>query len=295
MDENLGGIRVVRAFAAPGPRAGRNSTAPREDALELAAPARRHPRQQHQRHELLVLRRDGRWCSGSAASKVIAGEMTVGTLAAFLTFMTILQMPVRQLGLMVNSFARASTCGTRLFELLDLELDDQGRARTPSARGHRGRAALRECRLRAIRAPATPSADRHVSFEARPGETIGIVGPPGSGKSTIAHLIPRFYDVTGGTITIDGQDIRKVDAASRCARRSAWCSRIVPVHHHDREQHRLWRSLGARSRASSAPPNPRSCTTTSSGLPTGYNTVVGERGVSLSGGQRQRLDHRARR
>ena len=60
------------------------------------------------------------WFGGE---KVIAGEISVGTLAAFLTFMTILQMPVRQLGLMVNSFARASTCGTRLFELLDLDLD----------------------------------------------------------------------------------------------------------------------------------------------------------------------------
>ena len=59
------------------------------------------------------------WFGGN---KVIAGEISVGTLAQFLTFMTILQMPVRQLGLMVNSFARASTCGTRLFDLLDLEL-----------------------------------------------------------------------------------------------------------------------------------------------------------------------------
>ncbi|RVD52794.1 ATP-binding cassette domain-containing protein, partial [Mesorhizobium sp. M2D.F.Ca.ET.140.01.1.1] len=53
-----------------------------------------------------------------------------------------------------------------------------------------------------------------ISFEARPGQTIGIVGPPGSGKSTIAHLIPRFYDVTSGTITIDGQDIREVTLQS---------------------------------------------------------------------------------
>ena len=121
MDENLGGIRVVRAFAAQRARDGEVRGA-KQDALDLA----------HERVDMrvsntapmnfsffpamgLVL-----WVGGD---KVIAGEITVGTLAQFLTFMTILQMPVRQLGLMVNSFARASTCGTRLFDLLDLELD----------------------------------------------------------------------------------------------------------------------------------------------------------------------------
>ena len=84
------------------------------------------------------------WFGGE---KVIAGEISVGTLAQFLTFMTILQMPVRQLGLMVNSFARASTCGTRLFELLDRRTRHQGRAGRQGPRRHRRRAALRQCRL----------------------------------------------------------------------------------------------------------------------------------------------------
>jgi ATP-binding cassette subfamily B protein len=121
MEENLGGTRVVRAFAAGWHELVKFDQASKH-ALELA-------------HERVKIRVDSTsamnfsffvsmglvlWFGGL---KVNAGEISVGTLASFLTFMTILQMPVRQLGLLVNSFARASTCGSRLFALLDLELE----------------------------------------------------------------------------------------------------------------------------------------------------------------------------
>ena len=105
------------------------------------------------------------WVGGD---KVIAGEISVGTLAAFLTFMTILQMPVRQLGLLVNSFARASTCGTRLFELLDLDLDIKDAPGRQGPGDHRGHAALRQCR--ASRYPERAGdarCCRGISFEAQ--------------------------------------------------------------------------------------------------------------------------------
>src|SRR5690606_4890463 len=117
MEENLGGIRVVRAFSGQKFELGKFDAASK-DALELA-------------HERVMVRVKNTsmmtfsfftamglvlWLGGN---KVIAGEMSVGTLASFLTFMTILQMPVRQLGLMVNSFARASTCGERFFAFID--------------------------------------------------------------------------------------------------------------------------------------------------------------------------------
>lgn len=138
----------------------------------------------------------------------------MGTLASFLTFMTILQMPVRQLGLMVNAFARASTCGTRLFELRSRDR----RSRCVDARELK----ITEGTLRfenvSFSYPSTPAqqALRVISFEAACGETIGIVGP-GSGKSTLAHLIPAST-MTGGRVTIDGQDVRKA-TLSRCAAR----------------------------------------------------------------------------
>jgi ATP-binding cassette subfamily B protein len=217
----------------------------------------------------------------------MSGEITVGTLASFLTFMTILQMPVRQLGLMVNAFARASTCGSRLFALLDLDIAIKD---APDAK----ELSLTDGVLRFENVSfAYPGSEKRtvlqdVSFEARRGQTIGIVGPPGSGKSTIAHLIPRFYDVSGGKITIDGQDIRKATLQS--------LRRAVAVVQQDSFLFTTtienniaygdpWAKEGRIERASESAQLHNYVL----GLPTGYGTVVGERGVSLSGGQRQRL------
>jgi ATP-binding cassette subfamily B protein len=217
----------------------------------------------------------------------VAGEITVGTLASFLTFMTILQMPVRQLGLMVNAFARASTCGTRLFNLLDLEIAVRD---APDAKDLK----VTDGTLRFENVDFTyPSAEQNpvlngISFEAKRGQTIGIVGPPGSGKSTLAHLIPRFYDVTGGRITLDGQDIRDVTLKS--------LRRAVAVVQQDSflftttiENNIAYGDPWAKEQRIERASESAQLHNYVLGLPTGYGTVVGERGVSLSGGQRQRL------
>ena len=127
-----------------------------------------------------------------------------------------------------------------------------------------------------------------ISFELRAGQTLGIVGPPGSGKSTIAHLIPRYYDVTAGRITIDGQDVRDVTLAS--------LRRAVSLVQQDTF---LFTASIENNIAYGDPWAERERIAQSSemarlhdyiaGLPAGYETLVGERGVSLSGGQRQRL------
>ena len=211
MDENLGGIRVVRAFAAQDHEMQKFDAASAE-ALALA----------HRRVGLRVANTSAMNFSFFAAmclvlwvggNKVIDGDISVGTLATFLTFMTILQMPVRQLGLLVNSFARASTCGSRLFELLDQDVEVRD---APGARDLAVTDGVLRFENVSFAYPASPQRPvlDGVSFEARRGETVGIVGPPGSGKSTLAHLIPRFYEVTGGSISIDGQDIREVTLQS---------------------------------------------------------------------------------
>ncbi|MGO6727950.1 ABC transporter ATP-binding protein [Rhizobium ruizarguesonis] len=285
MEENLGGIRVVRAFAAHEHEISKFEAASKS-ALALA----------HQRVGIRVTNTSAMTFSFFAAmglvlwiggGKVMSGEITVGTLASFLTFMTILQMPVRQLGLMVNAFARASTCGSRLFALLDLDIAIKD---APDAK----ELSLTDGVLRFENVSfAYPGSEKRtvlqdVSFEARRGQTIGIVGPPGSGKSTIAHLIPRFYDVSGGKITIDGQDIRKATLQS--------LRRAVAVVQQDSFLFTTtienniaygdpWAKEGRIERASESAQLHNYVL----GLPTGYGTVVGERGVSLSGGQRQRL------
>jgi ATP-binding cassette subfamily B multidrug efflux pump len=284
MEENLGGIRVVRAFAAKAHELMKFDAAS-QNALGLA----------HRRVGIRVANTSAMSLSFFAAmglvllvggGKVLAGEMSVGTLTTFLTFMTILQMPVRQLGLMVNSFSRASTCGARIFGFLDLDVDIADKHGAPPLALTDG--VLRFESVSFAYPAAVRPALRDVSFEARRGETIGIVGPPGSGKSTIAHLIPRFYDVSAGRITIDGQDIRDVTLQS--------LRRQVAVVQQDSF---LFTTTLENNIAYGDPwaDEPRIERSSASaqlhnyvlGLPMGYRTVVGERGVSLSGGQRQRL------
>jgi ATP-binding cassette subfamily B protein len=285
MEENLGGIRVVRAFAAQAFEIMKFETSS-HNALTLA----------HQRVGIRVTNTSAMtfsfftamglvlWVGGD---KVIAGQITVGTLASFLTFMTILQMPVRQLGLMVNAFARASTCGSRLFGLLDLDvaIKDEPDARPLTVTD--GVLRFEDVGF------AYPSLEnrpvlKHISFEAKRGETIALVGPPGSGKSTISHLIPRFYDATSGRITIDGQDIRQATLQS--------LRQAVAVVQQDSflftttiENNIAYGDPWAKEQRIERAAESAQLHNYILGLPTGYETVVGERGVSLSGGQRQRL------
>lgn len=286
MEENLGGIRVVRAFAAQDyeiSKFGDMSDKAFEFANERVTVRMRNTTVMSFAYFIamgLVL-----WFGGL---KVISGDITVGQLAEFLAFMAILQMPVRQIGMMVNSIARASISGGRLFEFLDLEPQIRNKPDAKNLQLTDGVLRFENVGFAFGDEFGVGNVLSGISFSARPGQTIGIVGPPGSGKSTIAHLIPRYYDVTSGRIMIDGQDIRDLTIESvrqavgvvqqdtflftasienNVAYGDPWADgdRIefaavgAQLHDHVRR------------------------------LPTGYETLVGERGVSLSGGQRQRL------
>jgi ATP-binding cassette subfamily B multidrug efflux pump len=284
MEENLGGIRVVRAFSGQKFELDKFESASKE-ALHLS----------HERVGIRVRNTSAMTFSFFAAmglvlwvggNKVIAGEMSVGTLASFLTFMTILQMPVRQLGLMVNSFARASICGDRLFGFLDEPLGIEDKPGVPDLKVTEGTLRFEDVRF-TYPGATHPTLDG-VSFEARAGQTIGIVGAPGSGKSTLAHLIPRFYDVTGGRITIDGQDVSDVSLQS--------LRRAVAVVQQDSflftttiENNIAYGDPWSKETKIEKAAESAQLHNYIMGLPAGYDTVVGERGVSLSGGQRQRL------
>ncbi len=286
MEENLGGIRVVRAFAA------RAFELARYDRISDSALAVSH------RRIALFVRSTTQmtfvyfiamglvlWVGGQ---KTLDGEITLGQLAEFLAFMTILQMPVRQIGWMINSIARASTCGARLFAVLDLVPSIADKADATDLVVTEGVLRFENVEFRY---PAWTRDERTlagIDLEVRSGKTIGIVGPPGSGKSTIAHLMGRYYDVSGGRITIDGQDIRDVTLAS--LRQAVSIVQQEPFlftasidHNVAYGDPRAERSSIERSAAEAQLHNYNTA------LPTGYGTLVGERGVSLSGGQRQRL------
>lgn len=286
MEENLAGIRVVRAFAAEAFELARFDTIS-ERARSISA--RRIGLFVGSTTQMtfvyflvmgLIL-----WFGGQ---KVLAGTLTLGQLTEFLVFMLILQMPVRQIGWMINSIARASTCGARLFAVLDLvpSISD-----APGAQPlviTEGAIRFENVSFGYAHDSKAPPTLSNISFEARPGQTIGIVGPPGSGKSTLAALLGRYYDVDDGRISIDGQDIRAVTLSSL---RSA----VAIV----QQQPFLFTSTLDHNIAYGAPSTDRASIERSASasqlhdyikaLPENYGTLVGERGVSLSGGQKQRL------
>ena len=283
MEENLGGIRVVRAFAAR-----EHEMAKFDDVSEQA---KRHTDRtidiRVRNVSLMTLAYYSAmalmlWVGGT---RVLGGHVTVGVVTEFLIFMLILQMPIRQLGMVVSALSRASTSGGRLFEILDLEPDIKDR---PGARDLEIREGVLRFESVSFSYHGGDAMLQDISFEVAPGRTLGIVGPPGAGKSTIALLAGRYYDVDAGRITIDGQDIRSVTLQSL---RSA-----VGVIHQDN----FLFTASVESNVAYADPwaNREQITHASSsaqlhdwvlGLPEQYRTLVGERGVSLSGGQRQRL------
>jgi ATP-binding cassette subfamily B protein len=286
MEENLGGIRVVRAFASQVYELARFDVTS-NNAVAIA----------HERIKLFVQNSTQMtfiyfiamglvlWIGGL---KTLEGEITLGQFAEFLAFMSILQMPVRQIGWMINSIARASTCGGRLFNVLDLEPSIVDK---PGARDLVVTEGVLRFENVDFQYPALARDERtlsDISLEARPGKTIGIVGPPGSGKSTIAHLMGRYYDVTGGRIAIDGQDIRDVTLAS--LRRAVSIVQQEPFLFTASLDHNVaygdpWAGRASIEHSAAAAQLHNYVRQ----LPTGYGTLVGERGVSLSGGQRQRL------
>ncbi len=283
MEENLQGIRVVRSFAARAFEMAKFDKAATEALREaykrivLRMRAMRTTTLAFYVSQALVL-----WYGGH---KVVAGTMSPGRLAEFVLYLNILQGPVRQVIMIVMSAARATTCGGRLFEILDIEptiADKPGARELDPKEG--------ELRFEHVDFGYDDShlVLHDVSFSVGRGRTLGIVGPPGSGKSTIANLIPRFYDVSGGRITIDGVDIRDVTLASL----RAYVGLV-------QQEAFLFDSTVTNNVAYADPwaEEARIVGATKTAqlheyidhLPQGYGTRVGERGVALSGGQRQRM------
>jgi len=216
--------------------------------------------------------------------QVQRGVITAGTLATFVLFLVMLGGSIRGLEWRVRLFSTAVAAGKRIFEVLDTRnpLVVAEDARELSATGH--------VEFDSVSFAYTDDvpALHDVSFELRPGQSAAIVGGSGSGKSTIAHLLPRFYDASAGRITIDGVDVRDVTLES--LRRSVGIVMqdvfVFSATIRDNIAYGVDdASLEDVTRAARA----AQLHDFIESLPDGYDTWVGERGATLSGGQRQRL------
>jgi ABC-type multidrug transport system fused ATPase/permease subunit len=214
--------------------------------------------------------------------------ISLGTLIGFATYIQMLLRPIRQTGMMLNVVVQSLAAAERVFEVLDTQPDVRdapGAYALPPIEGH---VRFEGVGFRYDGGPEGVEALRDVDLEAAPGEMVALVGPSGAGKTTLVHLLPRFYDPQWGRIIIDGHDIAKVTVESL---RDAIGIALQTVFLFDASigeniaygsphatQHQIEWAAGVVQMHDFI----RS-------LPLGYGTPVGERGVRLSGGQKQRL------
>jgi ABC-type multidrug transport system fused ATPase/permease subunit len=222
------------------------------------------------------------WYGGRS---VIEGTMTIGTLVAFNSLLMRLIQPVRMLGWLVNMYNQAGAAAQRVFEILDTQPDVRdlpGAVQLPPIAGHvrfENVSFSYDGRNQVLTA---------VDIDAQPGQRIALLGATGSGKSTVINLIPRFYDVTAGRVTVDGIDIRDVTLESLRRQIGIVLQETFLFSASIKDNISYGRADATMDEIIAAAKAARIHDFIVS-LPDGYDTLVGERGVGLSGGQKQRV------
>ncbi|MGQ0713671.1 MAG: ABC transporter ATP-binding protein [Gemmatimonadaceae bacterium] len=211
--------------------------------------------------------------------------LSAGVFVSFLLYTTMFVAPIEVIGQMARTINRATSSAHRVFEVLDSEPEVRDVAEPVKLTPVRGRVAFENV---TFAYDGVRQILRGISFEVKPGELIGLVGPSGGGKSTVVNLIARFYDATGGTVRIDGVDVRKLDTGHYREQLGMVLQDPYLFHGTVLDNIRYGlpdASLGAViAAAKAANAHDFICK-----LGQGYDTVVGERGHTLSGGERQRI------
>jgi ATP-binding cassette subfamily B protein len=287
LQENLTGMRVVKAFAAEPRECGKF----REQADELFDAAFRLGALNAWVFPLMSLITAVGiaavyWVGGE---RVLDGRVSLGSLVAFAQYLMMVVQPIRQLGMTLNLVSGAAAGAERIQRLLDhrevIETVEEGRQKPPLPPVQGGISVEGVT----FRYPgAARPALKNVDFVANPGDTIGVVGLTGAGKTTLALMLARFYDPQAGTIRLDGYDVRQVRLPSLRSQigyvfqdpflHSATVAENIAFGRPDATREEI--EHAARTACI------HDFITT---LPLGYDTPLGERGVTLSGGQRQRV------
>jgi ATP-binding cassette subfamily B protein len=284
LQENVAGGRVVRAFAQEKPESNRF-----EEELQSLFDRNIRASYKWAFNYPLTMAMNGLSIAGVVwvgGYLVLTGQVTIGTLVAFERYTSLLNEPVRWLGFVVNRIAKALASAERIFEVLDRK---PAIADLPAAKpmeSMRGVVTFDHVSF-SYRGSHADALD-DVSFEAHPGQIVALVGPTGSGKSSVINLIPRFYDPTAGTVRIDDVDVREITLASLRShigivmQESFLFSMTIGENIAYGNPDATEEDVIAAAKAAQAHEFIMQ-------MDHGYDSLVGERGVTLSGGQKQRL------
>jgi ATP-binding cassette subfamily B multidrug efflux pump len=216
---------------------------------------------------------------------VIGGQLTLGELVAFTTYVTQLAAPVRRLGWVIAAITQAVASGERVFEILDARSEVEDAPGAVPLGPVRGQIRFQQVSFAYF---GRHQVLKDIDFEARPGQVIALLGATGSGKSSVINLIPRFYDPTAGRILLDGQDIRHVTVSSLRQQIGIVLQDTTLFAATIRENIAFGRPEASEEEIAAAAVA-ASAHEFIMELPEQYDTHVGERGVTLSGGQKQRI------
>ncbi len=295
MQENLAGVRVVKAFVRAAHEIARFGRV--NDALmnQIVRAARMLAITWPFMMTTVNLGVIGAlWFGGVLVNK---GDMQIGQLIAFVNYLMRTLMSLMFVSMLIMRLARAQASADRIVEVMEAVPTVQDKPNALVDFKPRGRVAFEGVTF-------SYSGDMHdlvlgggpshnggppgINFVAEPGETVAILGATGSGKSTLVHLIPRFYDVTGGRVTLDGVDVRDIDQATLRRHIGIALQESVLFSGTIRDNIRYGRPEATDEEVIAAAKAAQAHDFIME-FPDGYDTIVGQRGVNLSGGQKQRI------
>ncbi len=285
-NENLGAIRTMQAFTAETTVIGRFTGAV-EEAYQTAAAATM-ARAMLTAVAIFIVFASVVGILWAGARDVLAGAMTAGTLSQFMLYAVMAAGAMSELSQVWSEISQASGSAERLGELLALEPGIQAPAQPLSLPSPaEGTVAFENVSFAYAVRPEAPVL-KNLSFTVRPGEKVAIVGPSGAGKSTLFHLLLRFYDPQGGSVRLDGVDLRQADPQA-VRQRLALVQQEATVFAASLAENIAYGAPGASRAQIVAAAKLAAADEFIAKLPMGYDTIIGERGITLSGGQRQRI------
>lgn len=283
LQDNLAGIRVIQAFGREESELERFRDASGEYYRERVRSIRTWSTFFPAMSFAAAL--GGTLVLGVGAWLVIRGQLSLGTLIAFTSYITSFYDPLRRLTEVDNTFQQAIAAGERIFELLDTQPEIQDAPDAIALEHVRGEVEFEDVHFRY---GDSDEVLHDVEFCMSPGEVVALVGPSGAGKTSIANLLCRFYDPVHGCIRLDGHDLRRVRIAS-LRRHIAVVLQDTFLFNTTVRENLLYGKPDATEEEMIAAAKAAYAHEFIMQLPNGYDTEIGERGVKLSGGQKQRL------